>query len=102
MNITRFALSIALLFSVASASAESTCSHDCTHSSVSTDKVCSIDAVIAQATEDFNLTDAEATSLRTRLETDENADIAAIVAEIRTQISEATAEQKTAEVTELI
>jgi acetolactate synthase small subunit len=103
MNIARFALSITLLASVASISAHEGCQH--ASESVETTTVAattSIADIVKQATEDFNLTDAEITELTARLEAaGEDADVAAIVAEIRTENS-VTTEQKTAEVTELI
>lgn len=108
MNITRYTLSAALLLSVASASAHdevtnTPCSHGCTHSSVTVEaveavKTVSIDEVLEAAQKDFDLTDAEVAQLRTRLEANQDADIAAIVAEIRTAQADAQAAEKTAEV----
>ncbi len=110
MNIARFTLSIVLLTSVASMSAHeevttTTCEHGCDHSSTPVDasKTVSIDTTIEQAVKDFELTDAEATELRTRLEAaGEDADVAVIVAEIRTENSAAEVKQEEVAATELI
>jgi hypothetical protein len=117
MNITRNTLSIALLLSVAFVSAHdevtnTPCPHGCDHSSVSVEavvapeavtKTVSIDEIIATATQEHNLNDAEVAQVRTRLEADVNADISAIVSEIRAAAqAEAEAAQKTAEVTQVM
>ncbi len=111
MNITRLTLSIALLSSAAafanSEVVETTCSADCTHESSVVAEVAqetSIDDIVRQAELDFDLTDTESVELRSRLDQEGvNADVATIVADIRTKNSEATAvEEKAAEVAEVM
>jgi hypothetical protein len=118
MNITRLTLSVTLLLSVAAISAHdevtsTPCSHGCEHHvsvpAVETEvtleaavKTVSVDDLVETATNDFNLTATEVAELRTRLEADLSADIATIVAEIRTAAVEAEAAQKAAEVAEVM
>lgn len=103
MNITRLALSITLLTSVASLSAHeevtptaTTCDHTCNHTPVA-DKV-------KQAIQDFDLTEDEAAELTKYLEETQtdDLDIAAIIAEMRTECSATTEQQETAATTDLI
>jgi hypothetical protein len=118
MNITRLTLSVTLLLSVAAISAHNEvtstpCSHGCEHHvsvpAVETEvapeavvKTVSVDDLVETAKNDFNLNEAEVTELRARLEADITADIAAIVAEIRTAAVEAQAATKAAEVAEVM
>lgn len=89
MNITRFTLSIALLFSVNYITAHEGCEHKAVSAEITSVETVSLQDIVKQAVEDFDLTNDEVTELTARLEaTGENADVAAIVAEIRTENAE--------------
>lgn len=83
MNINRLALSVTLLLSTASMSVHTAgkpCPHGCKHDHA---PAASVDELLQKAKKQFNLTDAEVVQLRVYLENNIDADIAAIVSQLR-------------------